>query len=153
RREIQILAQLALVQYHLGELEEGERLALEALDGLERTGDTIWQIQNLRLLHFCALGRSDLPLAEERVRQGLALAAGDWGSLRLEMCRYLFDVLILEERAQEARRTAAVALEAVPVEDPYARAVEAHIEATLATLDGRRAEAERRFEDALKILE
>src|SRR5262245_18190211 len=69
------------------------------------------------------------------------------------MCRYLVDVLILEERAQEASQTAAAALEAVPAGDPYARAVEAHMEATLAVLDGRRAGAERRFEDALKLLE
>ena len=41
---------LGLVLYYRGEVDEAERLALQALDWLERTSDLYLQLQNLREL-------------------------------------------------------------------------------------------------------
>jgi hypothetical protein len=152
RQEVHAVGQLAVVLFQRGELEEAERLGLESLAGLERTGDRIWQVQILNLLHRCALASMDQAVAEMRIREALALADDIGGSLWLEINSRLLDLLIGQERTSEAREVATVALGAVPEEDPYARAVRAHIDGSVALLDGRRADAAGAFANAAGLL-
>jgi class 3 adenylate cyclase/tetratricopeptide (TPR) repeat protein len=153
RQEVQAVGQLALVLFQRGELEEAERLGLDSLAGLERTGDRIWQVQILDLLHRCALASLDRAAAETRIREALALADDIGGSLWLEISSRLLDLLVEEGRTSEAREVATLSLGAVPEEDPYARAVRAHVEGSVALLDGRRADAVRAFAEASRLLE
>ena len=77
RDEARVTYQLGLVKYHLGELDEAERLGLRRSTGSSGPGDSFFQLQNLRALALCALARDDLALAEERLRDALAARARD----------------------------------------------------------------------------
>src|SRR5712691_5723115 len=103
RDEAQVTFLLGVVKYHLGELEEAERLGLQALEWLERTGERHFQLQNMRTLALCSLARSDLQLAEQRLREAIPLALEGGGWLVVEFYRCLVEVLIRQGRLSEAR--------------------------------------------------
>jgi class 3 adenylate cyclase/tetratricopeptide (TPR) repeat protein len=153
RYQAQMSFQLGLVKYHLGELDEAERLSLQAREWLQRTGESVYQVQNLRTLAFCAAARSDFELAEERLREAapLAIAIGGW--LVVEIHRCLVDALIGQGRLSDAREHGLQAVQSVPADDAYARAAASLVEASLATADGGRAAAAEAFVEALRLLE
>ncbi len=145
--------QLGLVKYHLGELEEAERLGLQALDWLERTGDRFNQLQNLRTLALTALARAQLHMAEERLRTAVPIALEIGGALLVDIYRILVDVLIAQDRLPDARELAVFAFRSVPEEDAYARAAGLLIEASLRTAERRGDVAVQSFTKALQLLE
>jgi class 3 adenylate cyclase/tetratricopeptide (TPR) repeat protein len=153
RDEARVTFQLGLVNYHLGELGEAERLGLQALDWLERTGDTFFQLQNLRTLALCATAQSNLALAEERLRTAVPLALEIGGALVVEIYRILVGVLIGQDRLDDARELAVFAFRSVPEEDVYARAAGLLIEANLRAAEGRADIAVESFTKALELLE
>jgi tetratricopeptide (TPR) repeat protein len=152
REEARATFQLGLVKYHLGEIEEAERLGLQALDWLERTGDNFFQLQNLRTLALCAVARSDASLAETRLQQAIPLAL-EIGGMIIDLYRILVDVLIAQGRLSDAVDLAELALRNLPDEDVYARAAGLLIRASLATADGRVIDASDCFGEALRLLE
>jgi tetratricopeptide (TPR) repeat protein len=153
RDEARVAFQLGLVRYHLGEIEEAERLGLQASEWLDRTGERYIQLQNLRTLALCAVARSDLSLAEERLQQAVSLALEIGGWLVVEFHRWLVDVLIGQDRLDDARVLGLFAIANVPEEDGYARAAGLLIEASLATAAGQRAAAVDAFVEAIRLLE
>jgi class 3 adenylate cyclase/tetratricopeptide (TPR) repeat protein len=144
---------LGVVKYYQGELEEAERLGLQALDWLERTGDSFFQLQNLRALTLCASARSDFGLAEERLQKAIPLALDIGGAQVVETYRYLVNVLIRQGRLTDARELAVFAFRSVPEEDAYARAAGLLIEADVRTAEGRGEIAVESFTKALLLLE
>jgi class 3 adenylate cyclase/tetratricopeptide (TPR) repeat protein len=153
RDQARVTFQLGLVKYHQGELAEAERLGLQALDWLDRTGDSFWALQNLRALALCAVARSDLGLAEERLRQAIPLALDVGGAVVVETYRRLVEVLIGQDRLDDARELAAFAWRRLPEEDVYARAAGLLIKASLATAEDKALEADEHFAEALALLE
>jgi class 3 adenylate cyclase/tetratricopeptide (TPR) repeat protein len=153
RHQARVTFQLGLVKYHQGELAEAERLGLQALDWLDRTGDSFWALQNLRALALCAVARSDLGLAEERLRQAIPLALDIGGAVVVEIYRRLVEVLIAQDRLDDARELAAFAWRGLPEEDAYAHAAALLIDANLRTAEGRDALANECFSEALCLLE
>jgi tetratricopeptide (TPR) repeat protein len=153
RDEARATFQFGLVKYHLGEVEEAERFGLLALDWLDRTGEKYWQLQNLRTLALCAVARSDLKLAEERLGQAITLALEIGGWVVIEIYRCLVDVLIRQGRLSDARDVAELAARSVPEEDPYARAACLLIDGQLTTADARLADASARYGEAMRLLE
>jgi class 3 adenylate cyclase/tetratricopeptide (TPR) repeat protein len=145
--------QLGLVRYHLGQIEEAERLGLQALDWLERTGDSFYQLQNLRALALCALVRSQLDLAEERLRAAMPTALEIGGALLVDIYRILVDVLVSQNRIDDARELAVFAFRSIPEQDAYARAAGLLIEATVRTAEARADIAIESFTKALELLE
>jgi predicted ATPase/class 3 adenylate cyclase len=145
--------QLGLVRYHLGQIEEAERLGLQALDWLERTGDSFYQLQNLRALALCALHRSRLDLAEERLRAAMPTALEIGGALLIDIYRILVEVLVGQNRVDDARELAVFAFRSIPEEDAYARAAGLLIEATVRTAESRKEIAVESFTKALELLE
>jgi tetratricopeptide (TPR) repeat protein len=152
RLEAQGMSMLAAVKYYHGSLEEAERLGTEARARLERTGEASPHAQCLRILAFCALARDDASLAEQLLREALPLAHGIGGSLLLEIHRRLIDILIRQNRIDEARELAPLSEENTAAEDPYGRAAAHLIQASIATAEGSRTAAERHFKEALETL-
>jgi class 3 adenylate cyclase/tetratricopeptide (TPR) repeat protein len=113
---------LGFVRYYHGRLDEAEKLALQAVDWLDRAGDSYFQLQNLRALAKYALARGDAVLAERRIRDGLPQAADRGGWLLVELFRLLAEALVRQGRLDEAREAALEARAALPEEDPYASA-------------------------------
>jgi class 3 adenylate cyclase/tetratricopeptide (TPR) repeat protein len=152
RDETKSITLLSLIRYYRGELDEAERLALQALEWLERTADTHLQLQNLRELARCALARGDLGLAEERLRTAvpLALEAGGW--LVIEIYRYLTETLVRQGRVEEARELVDFAARNLPPEDAYAQAALALARASVATADSHQGDAVAHFDEALRLL-
>ena len=153
RDEARLTFLLGVVKYYRGEVEEAERLGLKALEWLERTGETYFQLQNRRVLALCAVARSDLVLAEQRLRDAVPLALEIGGWLVIEIYRCLIDVLIRQGRLSDARELAVFAFRSVPKEDVYARAAAMLIEASLRTAEGERTLAVEAFHEALILLE
>jgi tetratricopeptide (TPR) repeat protein len=153
RDEARMTFLLGIVKYYRGEVEEAERLGLKALEWLERTGETYYQLQNRRVLALCAGARSDLSLAEQRLREAIPLALEIGGWLVIEIYRCLIDVLIRQGRLSDARELAVFAFRSVPKEDVYARAAAMLIEASLRTAEGERTLAVDAFDEALSLLE
>ena len=153
RDEARLTFLLGVVKYYRGEVEEAERLGLKALEWLERTGETYFQLQNRRVLALCAVARSDLVLAEQRLREAIPLALEIGGWLVIEIYRCLIDVLIRQGRLSDARELAVFAFRSVPKEDVYARAAAMLIEASLRTAEGERTLAVEAFHEALILLE
>jgi tetratricopeptide (TPR) repeat protein len=152
RLEAQAMSLLAVCKYYRGALEEAERLAIEARTRLERTGEASPHAQCLRVLAFCAMARDDASLAEELLREAVPLARGIGGSLLLEIYRRLIDVLIGQNRMDEARELARLSEENLEAEDPYGRAAAHLIQASIATAEGSRTVAERHFKEAFETL-
>jgi class 3 adenylate cyclase/tetratricopeptide (TPR) repeat protein len=144
---------LGFVRYYLGEIEDAERLGLQALDWLERTGEIFWQLQNLRALARCARAKAALTLAEGRLRTALPLALEIGGTQVVETRRSLVDVLIEQGRLAEAEELADVTLRSLPDEDAYAQAAGLLVNASVRTAKGMRDEASQLYEDALRLLD
>src|SRR5207244_7355717 len=81
RVEAEATSWLGIVKYYRGELDEAERLGLQAREWLERTCDSYFQVQNLVSgLAVYALARGDTRRAESWLREALptALEIGGW---------------------------------------------------------------------------
>jgi tetratricopeptide (TPR) repeat protein len=153
RQEARLTFQRGITKYHLGEIDEAERLGLQAQEWLERTGERYIDLQNRRTLALCALARSDSALAEARLREALPLAASLGGWVVVEINRCLVDALIRQSRLSEARQLADAALGVLPEQDGYARAAGLLIEANLSTAVGRHDEACGCFDEAIRLLQ
>jgi class 3 adenylate cyclase/tetratricopeptide (TPR) repeat protein len=152
RDEARSITLLGLVRYYRGDVEEAERLALQALEWLERTSDTYLQLQNLRELARYAIARADLKAAEERLREAVPLALEYGGWLVIEIYRYLIETLVRQNRVEEARELLEFAERNVPSEDAYAQAALRLAQASVATAVGERGGAVARFDEALRLL-
>jgi class 3 adenylate cyclase/tetratricopeptide (TPR) repeat protein len=152
RDEARSITLLGLVRYYRGDVEEAQRLALQALEWLERTSDTYLQLQNLRELARYAIARGDLKVAEERLREAVPLALEYGGWLVIEIYRYLIETLVRQNRVEEARELLTFAERNVPSEDAYAQAALRLAQASVATAAGERAGAVARFDEALRLL-
>jgi class 3 adenylate cyclase/tetratricopeptide (TPR) repeat protein len=153
RDEARATSMLGFVRYYTGDVAEAERLALQALEWLERTCDSHLQIQNLRELARYAIGRGDLENAEERLRAALPLVLEGGGYLVVEIYRYLVETLVLQGRLEDAKELLAFAARNIPEEDPYARAAFLVAEALVATVGGEQTTAATSFAEALRLLE
>jgi class 3 adenylate cyclase/tetratricopeptide (TPR) repeat protein len=152
RDETRSITLLSLVRYYRGQLDEAERLALQALEWLERTGDTYLRLQNLRELARYALARGDLGLAEERLRQATPLALEFGGWLVIEIYRYLTETLVKQGRVEEARELVEFAARNLPPDDAYAQAAFCLARASVATAESERRDAVAHFDEALRLL-
>jgi tetratricopeptide (TPR) repeat protein len=153
RDEARATSMLGLYKYYLGDIDEAERIAVQALDWLERTCDSYLQVQNLRELARYALARNDPDLAEQRLREALPLALEGGGWLVVEIYRYLIEALVAQGRLDDARELLAFAARNVPEEDAYARAALLVGEAIVATGTGEGTTAATAFAEALRLLE
>jgi class 3 adenylate cyclase/tetratricopeptide (TPR) repeat protein len=153
RDEARATFHLGLVKYYRGELDAAESLGSRALDWLERTGDSYFQIQNLRGLALYALARDDVSTAEQRLREALLLALEGGGWLLIELYRLLADVLVRQNNLDEARELVGFAGRNLPEEDLYARAALLLSEARVAAASGEQAAAATAFSEALRLLE
>jgi class 3 adenylate cyclase/tetratricopeptide (TPR) repeat protein len=154
RFEAEATAWLGAVKYNQGRLEEAERLGLQARDWLERTGDTYFQVQNLvRPLALLALARDDLELAERWMKEAIPIALEIGGWVVAETYRYLTLTLVRQGRIEDAEQLTRFAATEAREEDPYARAVIAFAEATVATGRGDRAMASNRYQEAIRLFE
>jgi len=153
RDEARASCLLAYIRYRRGDLGEGERLALKALEWLERTGDTYLQMQTLRLLARYAMRRGDLDLAERRLQEALPIALESGGWLLIETYRYLAEVLVRQGRVDDARELNAFARRALPEDDAYACAAQLVAEGIAAAASDLRDPALEAFREALRLLE
>jgi len=151
RDEARVTYLLGFIKYYLGERVEAERLARQAEEWLERTCDTLFQVQNYRTLAIFALARGELELAEERLQQSLPLALelGTW--FVLDTYRYLVDVLVRRGNVGDARALLEFADRDVPAEDQGCLAALRLAQGVVATADGDRAAAAAGFEDAARL--
>jgi len=153
RDEARGTSMLAFVRYYRGDIDEAERLALQAREWLDRTRDSHLQIQNLRNLAKYALSRDEPELAEQHLREALppALESGGW--LVIELYRYLVETLVRQDQRDDAAELLAFAARNVPEDDPYARAALLLAEAIVATAGGEQSTAATAFSEALRLLE
>ena len=153
RDEARATTLLGFVRYYRGQLDEAEELASQALEWLERTGDTYLQTQNLRMLARYALARGDLGLAEQRLREVLPLALEMGGWYAVDIYRYLAETLVRSGRVGDARELVVFAARSVPEEDPNALAALLVAEAIVATAEGEQVAASTAFSEALRLME
>ena len=146
-------AMLALVKHYRGADDEAELLARQAYEWFERTADSYFQIQNLRLLAMLALERGDrLAEAELHVGEALSLARDGGGWLLYETYRLQARVLVVGGRLDEARTLLAEVAVGLPAEDPYVRAAVRLMEATVASAAREREIALDAYRDAIGLL-
>ena len=153
RDEARGTSSLAFIRYYRGDIEEAERLALQAREWLDRTCDSHVQIQNLRNMAKYALARDDPELAEQRLREALPVALESGGWLVIELYRYLVETLVRQGRLDDAADLLAFAARNVPEDDAYARAALLLAEAIVATAALEQAAATTSFAEALRLLE
>jgi tetratricopeptide (TPR) repeat protein len=153
RDEARAMSMLAMATYYLGEIDEAERIATQALEWLERTCDSYLQVQNLRELARSALTRGQPEVAEQRLREALPIALEGGGWLVIETYRYLVEALVQQSRLDDARALVAFAARNVPEEDAYARAALLVAEGIVASNDGEEAAAATAFSEALRLLD
>jgi predicted ATPase/class 3 adenylate cyclase len=144
---------LGFVKYYRGELDLAEQLAEQALEWLERTGDTDLQIQNHRSLARYAIARGDYEVAERRLRDVLPLALELGGWLATDIYRFLAETLVRQGRVEDAAQLVAFAARSVPEEDHYARAALLIAQAIVATESGESTAAATAFAEALRLME
>ena len=111
-----------ITAYSQGRPDEAERLALEAQEWFERTGDSYFRIQNLRWLATYARARDDVDEAEQRLESALALAAPSGGWLVSDLNAALAELLAHVGRVDAAAAAADAALSGAPPDDPQTRA-------------------------------
>jgi class 3 adenylate cyclase/tetratricopeptide (TPR) repeat protein len=153
RDEARATFQLALVKYYLGEPEEGEQLALQAQEWLQRTGDTYMQVQNDHSLARFALAREDAELAEARVQNTVETALEIGGWLVIDTYRLLTEALVRQERLDDAKELVAFAARNLPEEDTFARASLLLAEASVATAAKETTAAATSYSEALRLIE
>jgi class 3 adenylate cyclase/tetratricopeptide (TPR) repeat protein len=153
RDEARASSLLGLVQYYRGELDEAERLGMESMHWFERTGDTYFQLQNLRKLAMYALARGDAALAEARLMAALPIALKTGGWIVTEIYRLLTATKLLRGELDGAREMAARARSSQPEDDVYATAAVALAEGLVAAADAEREAVLARFRKALALLE
>jgi class 3 adenylate cyclase/tetratricopeptide (TPR) repeat protein len=153
RDEARVTFLLALAKHYQGEPEEARRLSLQASEWFERTGDSYFQIQNLRALAMYALAGDRLQEAEERLQAAIPLALDSGGWLVLEIYRLLVETLVRQDRLDDARELVAFAARNVPEEDVYSRAALLLAEASVAAAEGDGDAALSRYPQALLLLE
>jgi class 3 adenylate cyclase/predicted ATPase len=153
RDEARATTLLGFVKYYRGELDTAEELAAQALEWLERTGDTDLQIQNHRSLARYAIMRGDFQLAEARLRDVLPLALELGGWLATDIYRFLVETLVRQGRLDDAGELVAFAARSVPDEDHYARAALLVAQAIVATESGEATAAATAFSEALRLME
>jgi len=143
---------LGFVKYYRGDLEDAERLGLEAHELLERTGDRYIQLQNHHKLAMYAIARGEPHLAEERLRVALPLALQIGGWIVPETYRRLAESLVRQNRVSEAVECAALAAASSPEGDGYARPAVLLADAIVKTARHEPIAIER-FNDAVRSLE
>jgi class 3 adenylate cyclase/tetratricopeptide (TPR) repeat protein len=153
RDEARATTLLAQVKYYRGERGAAEGLTLQALEWLERTGDTDLQIQTVRAAARYALSRGELEDAERRLRDVLPLALEMGGWLAIDIYRYLAETIVRQGRVDDARELVAFAARSVPEEDYYARAALLVAEAIVATAGAESTTAATAFAEALRLME
>ncbi len=153
RDEARATTALGVVKYYRGEEEVAEQLAAQALEWLERTGDTFLQIQNLRSLARYDLARGAVEEAEQQLRTALPLALECGGWIAIDIYRHLAETLVRGGRVDDARELIAFAARSVPEEDHYARAALLVGEAVVATASAEPTTAATAFAEALRLME
>lgn len=155
REEAGITYFLSFVTSYVGEIEEAERLALQSVQWLERTGDGYLQIQNLRSLAKFAMSRGDYTAAEDRLNRALPMATRIGGWLAVEIYRFLAETMSLQGKITETREAAIAARQLLPPEDDGTSTEAATLlsEAFAATVGGNEPSARELFESTIKILE
>ena len=153
RLEAEATSWLGLVTYHRGDRAEGERLCGQARTWLERTGDSYFQVQNLRDLATFALADARPEKAEEFLQQAIPIALQIGGWVVIEAYRYLAEALVVQGRIDDARELVAFAARDLPEEDAYARSALLLAEAIVATAAGEQATAATAFAEALRLTE
>lgn len=144
---------LGIVKYYQGDLEEAERLGLQAAEWLERTADRYIQVQNLRGLTEIRMLRGDLEGAQALLEDALPIATEIGGWVLVTIHRFLAEVASRSGRAEEARRWADTARASVPEEALDARATAALAAALAATAEGDEKQARASFEESLRLFE
>jgi class 3 adenylate cyclase/tetratricopeptide (TPR) repeat protein len=152
RDETRAIFMQAYTAFFRGRVEEAERLALDAQEWFERTGDSYFRIQNLRALGRYAFERGDVDEAVRRLRAGLELAEPSGGWLVAELNGMLAEVLARAGRLDEAQDAGAAALASVPEEDPQTRATVLVATAYVAAAAGDAALSRARTDEALDII-
>ncbi len=153
RDEARASSLLGFVNYYRGMLEEAERLGADAMQWFERTGDTYFQLQNMRKLALYALARGDDQLAEARLLDALPIAFETGGWVVTELYRLLTDTLLRQGHLDGAREMAALARSSQPEEDVYATAAVSLAEAAIAAAEGDRNVVVARFSAAIALLD
>ena len=143
----------AWTAYHLGRPGEAERLALEAQEWFQRTGDRYFLVQNLRALAQYAFARGDPAAAANRLEEALLIEQDREGWLSSGMNADLAEVLVALGRLDEARERAAIAVTTAPDDDPAARASAWVASACVSAASGDRERTMQQAEDALAISE
>jgi tetratricopeptide (TPR) repeat protein len=113
---------LGLAKYYLGDLDEAERLNIQARDWLERTGERYFQMQNFRALGLYALARNDLETAERWLSDAIPVALEEGGRYMLEVYRFLTETFVRQGRIEDAVTLVEFAARSVPEEDLVAQA-------------------------------
>jgi class 3 adenylate cyclase/tetratricopeptide (TPR) repeat protein len=142
---------LGYIKFYLGNREEGERLSLQAMEWLERTADTLFQVQNFRTLAMFALARDDVELAEERLRRAVPLAVELGGWFVIDTYRYLAEVLVRRGKLEDAQALAEFAERDVSEEDQAGQAALRLLQATVAGAVGDREAATAGFQKAVRL--
>jgi predicted ATPase/class 3 adenylate cyclase len=143
---------LGQLRYYRVGIDEAERLALRARDWLARTGESYYQVQNLRQLALYSLARGDAQRAEEWLREALPIALEMGGWVEIDIYRYLVESLLTQGRLDDARALWSFAARSVPGEHVSAQGLllaEAGIAAAAADADT----AIERFGQALRLLD
>ena len=138
---------------HQGDFDAAERLYEEALALLAESGGAVQQGRLTNHLAQVAWQKRDLHRAERLLRDAIRIltAVQDRGTL-CESQRMLAEVLLEQGRVDDAERFALASRETVGPEDVSSRATTRLSLARVRAAQGRDAEAEKLFRDALDIV-
>jgi tetratricopeptide (TPR) repeat protein len=127
---------LGLIAYYRGRLDEAERLLQQAQEWLDRTDDSLFQVQNLHALGQLALTAGDPALAEDRLRSAMPLALEHGGWLAAAVGHRLVDALLGSGRTEDATLLAETLLAGAHDEDAATRAIARLVEGRIASVAG-----------------